>query len=109
MTRVLVVEHDSSTRKFIADLLEERGHEVTRAETLAEAASIFETRQPAILVIDPVLGDGDGLGLIRRAQDRSVRVVMTSAYPPRVQEAIALGIPLVTKPFTGEELLERVG
>jgi hypothetical protein len=59
-----------------------------------------------LVVIDPVLRDGDGLSLARIAKPYA-RVVLTSANPI-ADAADELGVPLVAKPFATDDLLAQV-
>lgn len=103
-----MVDHDPSTAELIALLLRQRRYEAGVATTYAQALSIFDATHPQLLVIDPVLRDGDGLDLVRTATP-SVRVVLTSAFPTRIESAAAeLGVPLVLKPFATDDLMAQV-
>jgi DNA-binding response OmpR family regulator len=104
----LVVDHDRATRELISQLLTERGYETAVAATYAQALAIFEARGPRLVVIDPVLSDGEGIELVRRAKS-SARVLITSAFPTRLVDAAAsLGVPLVVKPFEIDHLLAQI-
>jgi DNA-binding response OmpR family regulator len=105
----LVVQHDLPTGELIAKLLRERGYETAVASTYAQALALFAATDPRLVVIDPVLSDGDGLELVRSATV-SARVVITSAFPSGVERAAAdLGVPLVVKPFGTDELMAQIG
>ena len=109
MRIALVVQHDTPTGELIAQLLQGHGYETAVASTYAQAVALFEAIDPRLVVIDPVLSDGDGLELVRSAR-ASARVVMTSAFPSGVERAAAdLGVPLVVKPFETDELMAHVG
>ena len=109
MSIALVVQHDLRTGELIAQLLGAHGYEAAVASTYAQAVSLFEATDPRLVVIDPVLSDGDGLELVRRAR-ASARVVITSAFPSSVERAAAdLGVPLVVKPFETDELMAYFG
>jgi DNA-binding response OmpR family regulator len=104
----LVVDHDPSTAELIALLLRQRRYDARVATTFAQALSIFDAIHPQLLVIDPVLRDGDGLELVRNATP-SVRVVVTSAFPTGIERAVAeLRVPLVLKPFATDDLMAQV-
>jgi DNA-binding response OmpR family regulator len=104
----LVVQHDPPTAELIAQLLRERGYETAVASTYGQALSLFQATDPPLIVIDPVLSDGDGLELVRSAK-ATARVVITSAFPSGVERAAAdLGVPLVVKPFETDDLMALV-
>ena len=110
----LVVEHDRSTGELISLLLRERGYETAVANTYEQALHLWEATNPRLVVIDPVLRDGDGLALARIAKPYA-RVILTSANSrssPRGQRiadaADELGVPLVAKPFATDDLMAQI-
>jgi DNA-binding response OmpR family regulator len=111
----LVVEHDPSTGELISFLLRERGYETSVANTYEQALHLWEATNPLLVVIDPVLRDGDGLSLARIAKPYA-RVILTSANPgpslpgKRIADAAEeLGVPLVAKPFATDDLMAKIG
>jgi DNA-binding response OmpR family regulator len=105
----LIVQHDLPTGELIAQLLRDRGYDTVVASTYAQALALFAATAPRVVIIDPVLTDGDGLALVRSAKS-SARVVITSAFPSGVERAAAdLGVPLVVKPFETDELIAQIG
>jgi DNA-binding response OmpR family regulator len=104
----LIVQYDLKTGEFIAQLLQELGYDTAVATTYAEALACFGARSPELLVIDPVLADGDGFDLVRLATP-SAHVVVTSAFPARTADTAArLGVPLVVKPFEADKLIAHI-
>jgi DNA-binding response OmpR family regulator len=110
----LVVEHDRATGELISLLLRQRGYETSVANTYEQALSLWDATNPRLVVIDPVLRDGDGLALARIAKPHA-RVILTSANPrpslpgQRIADAAdELGIPLVAKPFATDDLLAQI-
>ena len=84
------------------------------ASTYEQALHLWEATNPLLVVIDPVLRDGDGLALARIAKPYA-RVVLTSANPRpsapgrRIADvADELGVPLVAKPFATDDLLAEI-
>jgi DNA-binding response OmpR family regulator len=65
-----------------------------------------EATNPLLVVIDPLLRDGDGLALARIAKPYA-RVILTSA-DPIADAAEELGVPLVAKPFATDDLMAQV-
>ena len=58
---VLIVEDDKSFLQRLAKALEQRGFEVTTAESVADGLMQVERSAPAFAVVDMRLGDGYGL------------------------------------------------
>ncbi len=103
----LIVDHDLSTAELISRLLYARGYETVVATTYAQGWSLFDSTRPRVLVIDPVLVDGDGLELARKATS-SAHVVLSSAFPARTVDSEYPWLPLVVKPFATHELLAHI-
>ena len=65
-TRILVVDDNELNLKLLRRVLELEGHEVTAAESIADAVRAIAETDPALIVLDLQLPDGDGLDLARR-------------------------------------------
>jgi CheY-like chemotaxis protein len=65
--RLLLVEDNKDTLRYLATVLRKRGHQVVTADTLAAAlAAIDQAEAPfELLISDIELPDGDGLQLMR--------------------------------------------
>ncbi len=64
MTRVLIVDDSLTIRMDLSDALQEAGFDVITASTLALARQALENERPALLVLDVLLPDGDGVELL---------------------------------------------
>jgi DNA-binding response OmpR family regulator len=108
---VLVVEDDAAIGSNLERALDAAGYQPARAAS-AEAARSIAT-EPALVLLDLGLPDGDGLDVATDLLARwpALRIIMLTA---RVEEMdIVLGldsgaIDYVTKPFRLTELLARV-
>jgi DNA-binding response OmpR family regulator len=65
---VLVVEDDDSTRTFLVDNLSADGFKAVGASGAGEGLRAIEVRRPTLLVLDLMLGDGNGLELLDRVR-----------------------------------------
>jgi PAS domain S-box-containing protein len=65
--RILLVEDNKDTRRFLASVLRQRGHNVVTADRVATArAAVDEAKVPFDLLLSDIeLPDGDGLYLMR--------------------------------------------
>src|SRR3954453_19405294 len=72
MENVLVVEDDAATAAFLADNLIADGFEVATASGVAEAGRPIEVRGPALVILDLMLEDGNGLVLLDRVRGADV-------------------------------------
>src|SRR5687767_2273290 len=67
-TRLLVVEDDPATSRFLADNLGADGFEVVTASGAGEAIRATESRSPSLVVLDLGLEDGSGLSVLDRVR-----------------------------------------
>jgi CheY-like chemotaxis protein len=65
-TRILVVDDNELNLKLMRRVLELEGHEVTSAASIADAERAIAETDPALIVLDLQLPDGDGLELARK-------------------------------------------
>jgi len=109
---VLVVEDESRMRRFLWEALSDRGYRVAEATTLAQAEKLAEQHRPAVILLDLVLPDGDGMSLLRRIRERRrTPVIVLSGRDGEQDKVAALDAganDYLTKPFGMLELLARV-
>lgn len=106
--RVLLVDPGERTRRVIARMLEGSGFRVHDAATAAEADEVLQRHEPALIVTELVLPDGDGDRLVARARQRwpAVPAVLLSAVEAPSQVG---GVPVLVKPFSHARLVRLVG
>lgn len=77
--RVLVVEDDPSSRRALTLLLKLKGFETSYASNLSEAMKLLES-EPACVLLDLMLPDGNGSAILERIRARHlpIRVAVTS-------------------------------
>ena len=111
MTRsVLVVDDDAPIRIGMVALLRRRGHHVSAAATVAEAASHLDAQTPTHLLLDLNLPDGNGGEILRRVRAAAlpvrVAVVTGSSELGMLDEVRTLGADAVfIKPPDWDKLL----
>jgi PAS domain S-box-containing protein len=112
---ILLVEDDNQLRHLIAQLLQNEGYTVLEAEHGSRALSISEGESEAIhlLVTDIVMPGMSGYVLADKlmASDKCNAVLYMSGYTgdaPTHSEAIPTDVAILTKPFSPEQLLDRV-
>lgn len=118
--RLLVVEDDASTSRFLAENLTADGYEVAVATAAGEGVRAIEVRAPSLVVLDLGLDDGNGLTLLDRVRasdglgsriDPSLPVIVLSGRAgesDRVRAFARGADDFVAKPFSYAELLGRV-
>ena len=116
LPRVLVVDDEEHITELVAMALGYNGFEVERLSTGRAALEAVERRRPDLVVLDVMLPDLDGFEVARRLRQAEgagtrVPVIFLSARDTTSDkvEGLRLGSDdYVTKPFSIEELVERV-
>jgi len=110
---VLVVDDETLIRQSLRTVLADEGFEVEAAASWKEAAAAFERERPDIVLLDLVLGDGDGLDLLRRMKEQapSTKVIVVSAHGSFEHAVKAMklgGYDFIKKPFDLDEVVATV-
>ena len=112
MERLLVVEDHENLGASLKECLEKEGYQVDLAANLRAAREALSTR-PALIVLDWMLPDGQGLDLLKelRSQGASTPVIFLTARADVIDKVLGLEMgadDYMTKPFEPRELLARV-
>src|SRR5436190_12193416 len=110
--RVLVVDDDPHLREVVGFALGQAGYAVEEAANGRAALEAFRRRSPALLVLDVMMPEMDGLEVCRavRAESR-VPIIFLSSRDDEVDRILGLelgGDDYVSKPFSPRELVARV-
>jgi DNA-binding response OmpR family regulator len=109
---VLVVEDEASIASFVSLYLKNAGYAVRTASNGTAALAEAESAQPALIVLDLMLPDIDGVEVCKRIRQRSdVPILMLTARDEDVDKIIGLEVgadDYLTKPFNPRELVARV-
>jgi DNA-binding response OmpR family regulator len=109
---ILVVEDEGSIASFIGMYLKKAGFGVRVARTGSAAIGEVGSEVPALIVLDLMLPDSDGIEVCRRIRQSSdVPILMLTARDEDVDKIIGLEVgadDYLTKPFNPGELVARV-
>jgi two-component system alkaline phosphatase synthesis response regulator PhoP len=109
---VLVVEDEASIASFVSLYLKNAGYGVKAVSNGGDALAQVENEQPALIVLDLMLPDMDGIEVCRRIrQRRDIPILMLTARDEDVDKIIGLEVgadDYMTKPFNPRELVARV-
>jgi two-component system OmpR family response regulator len=111
--RILVVDDEPNIAELLSAALTFEGYQVGVAATGAEALEQVRTFRPNLVMLDVMLPDFDGNEVCRRLRNQGeqmpvVFLTARNATEDKV-EGLGLGDDYVTKPFSVEELMARVG
>ena len=111
--RILVVDDEPNITELVSMALRYEGFEVDVAGDGRSALARAQSFRPHLIVLDVMLPDLDGFGVLRRirADGQPVSVVFLTARDATEDKVNGLtlgGDDYVTKPFSVEELVARV-
>jgi len=110
--RVLVVDDDPHLREVVGFALGQAGYAVEEAADGRAALEAFRRRPPALLVLDVMMPEMDGLEVCRAVRQQSrVPIIFLSSRDDEVDRILGLelgGDDYVSKPFSPRELVARV-
>ena len=110
---IVVVDDEPNIAELLSAALTFEGYEVGVAATGAEALDQVRTFRPNLVMLDVMLPDFDGTEVCKRLrnQGEQMPIVFLTARDT-VQdkvEGLSMGDDYVTKPFSIDELMARVG
>ena len=109
---ILVVEDEQSIASFVSLYLKNAGYEVRTAATGSAALAEVQVRAPALIILDLMLPDLDGIEVCKRVRQSSdVPILMLTARDEDIDKIIGLEVgadDYMTKPFNPRELVARV-
>jgi DNA-binding response OmpR family regulator len=110
--RILVVDDEDWVVRLVRSYLEQAGFRVATAADGNEALAQFEAYRPALVILDLMMPDIDGLEVARRIRKKSeIPIIMLTARADEVDRVTGLELgadDYVVKPFSARELVSRV-
>ena len=110
--RILFVEDEAAIYEPFSKALRRSGFEPVVARTAAEALQFAERVDPALVLLDLNLPDGDGSDVCRTLRkDSDVPIVMLTARGTEMDRVLGLELgadDYVVKPFSSRELISRI-
>jgi two-component system KDP operon response regulator KdpE len=110
--KILVIEDDLQTRRFLKSNLAHRGWNVSESETGKTGLTLLKNDAPDLLILDLGLPDIDGISVIKRLRqfsDLPILVLSARSLEQSKIEALDAGADdYLTKPFGIGELNSRL-
>ncbi len=112
MTKILVVDDESSIINLVSAYLKPEGYEVYTAADGNSGLKAARAFKPDLIILDLMLPGMDGIELLSRLRRESdVYVIMLTARTEETDKIVGLSVgadDYVTKPFSPRELVARV-
>lgn len=112
---ILIVDDEPITRRMIVANLERAGHQVRSAASVPEAEAAIGEFLPDLVLLDWVLPDVTGVGLVRKLRSdlrtRDIPIIMLTSRTRECDMVTGLEAgadDYMTKPFSARELLVRI-
>ncbi|HEY8924090.1 MAG TPA: sigma-54 dependent transcriptional regulator, partial [Polyangia bacterium] len=112
-TQILIADDEPLIRQSLETVLSEEGFAVSTAASGAAAWTLFQDERPDVVLLDLVLGDADGMELLKRmrALVPDSKIILISAHGS-IETAVAAmklgGYDFIRKPFEVEEIVAGV-
>ena len=111
-TRILVVDDDPLTLRFVRDALSAEGYEPVLTGDPQEVPHLINIKKPQLVLLDLVLPGTDGLELMEQVSEMAdLPVIFISGYgrDETIAKALQEGAAdYIVKPFSQTELVARV-
>jgi DNA-binding response OmpR family regulator len=114
MAEILVIDDDPQMGRLMARILKHQGHVVQAAASGREGLKLFRRAQPALVISDIVMPDGEGIETIRvlRREAPSMPILAVSGGSHQslyLRAATSLGASAsLQKPFAPADLVALV-
>lgn len=107
---ILVVEDDQALRETILEVLREFGYRATGVATSEDAARAFAAETPKLLLVDVQLAHDTTREFVLSvlAVRPAPPMILVSGSSPAAAMARELGLPMVSKPFDMQQLIEMI-
>lgn len=106
---LLIVDDDAPLRNRLARAMEQRGFDVSMAESVAEGVATSAAAPPAYAVVDLRLDDGSGLEVVSalRRSRADMRIVMLTGYGNIATAVVAIkagAVDFLAKPADADQI-----
>ncbi|CAM2943809.1 Response regulator [Vibrio neptunius] len=111
-TTIVIIEDELAIAENLIHVLEMDGYQPMWFSTAGEGLAYIESSEPALLVLDVGLPDGNGFELCKTIREFSdVPIIFLTARNDEIDRVVGLEIgadDYVTKPFSPREMLARI-
>lgn len=112
MTKILIIEDESSFSEALSFLLEKEGYSTAIAETGKDGLAIFNSEIFDLVLLDLMIPGISGIDVCRTIRSSSqVPIIMLTAKDTEIDKVVGLELgadDYVTKPYSSRELVARI-
>jgi two-component system response regulator RegX3 len=112
VTKILIVEDETSFSEALSFLLGKEGFEVSIAETGRAALELFKSQAFDLILLDLMIPEVSGIEVCRSIRTTSaVPIIMLTAKDSEIDKVVGLELgadDYVTKPYSSRELVARI-
>ncbi len=112
MTKILIVEDESSFSEALSFLLGKEGYEVAVAATGTDAIKQFDENGADLILLDLMIPEISGVEVCKTIRTTSqVPIIMLTAKDSEIDKVVGLELgadDYVTKPYSSRELIARI-
>jgi CheY-like chemotaxis protein len=109
---ILVIDDDRMVLGLVDSMLTRYGYTVVTATSGEEALRLFENIQVDLALVDVVMPDMNGVGVVERIHELrpGLPILLFSGYYEHesLRPMLARGIPFLAKPFTSLQLTQKI-
>lgn len=114
--KIMVVDDEPNILDLVEMILEAEGHEVSKVRSGAECIDGIQKENPDLVLLDIMMPEMDGWVVYRKLKEnpktKGIPVAMLTVKARTIDKDMALELigvdDYITKPFTPDELVERV-
>lgn len=111
MAKIIVADDSNFMRQLLIGILEKAGFsDIKEAKNGVEALDLCEKEKPDLLLLDIIMPELDGIGVLKKI-DPSQKVIVVTAVGQEtvINEAKSLGAKgYVVKPFDGKSIIAEI-
>jgi two-component system KDP operon response regulator KdpE len=108
----LIIDDDRAVRRLVRAVLSPYGYRLFEAANGEEGLKLAVECKPDVIILEPVLPDGNGLKVIQALREWSQTPVLALSYEAEDKAKVAAldagASDYLTKPFSSAELLARL-
>ncbi|MBN2643986.1 MAG: response regulator [Desulfuromonadaceae bacterium] len=114
LEKILIVDDEAVILDLCRLLLENKGYPVVTAQSGAEALTVIRGEQPALVLLDYMMPEADGMTVLREIKADYADEIAVVMFTGKGSEAVAVeamkvgAADYISKPFVNQALIERI-